>query len=40
MKSKNAGRDSKISKTKKSGSYAKSFNKHSPRPKPNRGQGN
>ena len=36
---KNVSNNSKVSKSKKSGSYAKSYNKHTPRPKPNRGQG-
>jgi hypothetical protein len=39
-KVKNAGSNSKVPKNKKRGSYAKSFNKHTPRPKLGRGQGN
>ncbi len=37
-KVKNGTIPSKVSKSKKRGSYAKSYNKHTPRPKPSRGQ--
>ena len=36
---KTAGSSPKVPKSKKRGSYKKSYNKHSQRPKPTRGQG-
>lgn len=38
-KVKNASSNSRVSKSKKKGSYAKSYNKHTPRPKPYVSQG-